>query len=440
MNRPSVGVVGGGILGLTAALRLAQAGVRVTLVERAPDLGGLVGSFEFGEARVDRFYHVILPTDDRVRGLAEELGLGDRFRFRPTKVGFYGDGRLFSMTSPKEFLTFPILRLRDRVRLAAFVARCQLTSDYDELDDEPLLEWLERKSGRGVLERLWRPLLDSKFDGRYDDLPATYIWARTRRMGGTRDKSGHEVMGWLEGGYQTLVDALERRIVELGGTVRAGTPVEQIAGANGRATGLVIGGQLHPFDAVLCTLAPPQARVLLSPELAASAPPDHCRYLGVVCLLLRVRRSVSPYYHLNITDRRVPLTTIVETTHVVDPEHVRGSLLYVSKYVDPAHPDQARPVEEVERDYLAHARTIFPDLTDEDIVDSVVQRARITEPVHLLGGAKRLPDMFPLPNLALASTAHVYPEIVSGQAVIGVAEQVVPGILESLPAEQRAAA
>ena len=35
---------------------------------------------------------------------------------------------------------------------------------------------------------------------------------------------------------------------------------------------------------------------------------------------LRVCRSVSPYYHLNITDRRVPLTTIVETTHVVDPE------------------------------------------------------------------------------------------------------------------------
>jgi hypothetical protein len=48
--------------------------------------------------------------------------------------------------------------------------------------------------------------------------------------------------------------------------------------------------------------------------------------------------------------------------------------------------------------------------------------------------------MFPLPNLALASTAHVYPEIVSGQAVIGVADRVVPGILERLPGETRAAA
>jgi protoporphyrinogen oxidase len=440
MSRPSVGIVGGGILGLTAAYRLAQAGVRVSLVERAPDLGGLVGSFDFGGRRVDRFYHVILPSDDRVIGLANELGLGERFRFRGTKVGFYDDGRLFSMTSPKEFATFPLLRPVDRLRLARFVLRCQLTKDYAELDDLPLLAWLESICGKRVVELLWRPLLDSKFDGRYHDLPATYIWSRTRRMGKTRDRSGRELMGWLEGGYQTLVDALERRILELGGEVRAGMPVEAITGSNGRATGLVVDGRFRPFDHVLCTLAPPQARRVLAPKLADLAPPDHCRYLGVVCLLLRVKRSVSPYYHLNLTDRRVPLTTIVETTHVVDPEHAGGHLLYVSRYVEPSHPDQQRPLDELKRDYLAHARTIFPDLRDDEIADAVVQCARITEPVHLVGGAKRLPDMFPIPGLAMASTAHVYPEIVSGQAVIGVADRVVPGILERLPLERRAAA
>ena len=37
--------------------------------------------------------------------------------------------------------------------------------------------------------------------------------------------------------------------------------------------------------------------------------------------MARVRRSVSPYYALNITDRSIPLTSVVETTHVVDPEH-----------------------------------------------------------------------------------------------------------------------
>ena len=113
---------------------------------------------------------------------------------------------------------------------------------------------------------------------------------------------------------------------------------------------------------------------------------------------------------------------------MVDPAHVGGHLVYASKYVDPSHPDLDRPTPtRSRRDYLGHVQTIFPDLRDDEILGSVVQRARVVEPVHLLGGATRLPEMFPVPGLALASTAHVYPEIVNGQAVIGVSERLVPG-------------
>ena len=440
MNAPRVGIVGGGILGMTTALRLLEAGADVTLYERAADLGGLVGAFDFDGTRVDRFYHVVLPTDDRVLGLAEELGLRDRFRFRPTGVGFYDAGRLFSMSSLREFLTFPLLPRHARLRLGAFVARCQLVKDHSELDDVPLDAWLRRRCGRRIVERLWRPLLDSKFDGRFDDLPATYMWARTRRMSATRDSAGREIMGWLEGGYQTLIDALETRIRLLGGELHTGVEVERIEGRGGRAVGITVGGRTTSFDQVVCTLTPQLAHRLLAPELRVQAPPDHCRYLGVVCLLLRTSRSVSPYYTLNLTDRSIPLTTVVETTHVVDSEHVGGHLVYVTKYVDPSHEDLSRPVDDVSADYLGHLRTIFPDLRDDEILASVVQRARVVEPVHTLGGAARLPDMFAVPGLALASTAHVYPDIVNGQSVLGVCERLVDGLVERLaPAERLAA-
>jgi protoporphyrinogen oxidase len=440
VTTPTVGIVGGGILGMTAALRLAQEGVTPVMYERSPDLGGLVGSFDFDGHPVDRFYHVILPTDDRVIGLAEELGLGDRFHFRPTGVGFYDDGRLFSMNSLREFLTFPLLPLHDRFRLGSFVARCQLKKAHEDLDDLPLEDWLVRLCGKRIVERLWRPLLDSKFDGRFDDLPATYLWARTRRMSKTRDSAGREIMGWLEGGYQKLIDALERRIRDLGGEIHAGTAVERVVAGDGGPTGIVVDGSFRAFDQILCTLAPPQARRLLDERLAQAVGPDHCRYLGVICLLLRVSRSVSPYYTLNITDRRVPLTTVVETTHVVDPAHAGGSLLYAAKYVDPGHPDLDAPLAEIEDRYLGHVRTIFPHLRDEEILAARVQRARVVEPVHLLGGAKRLPELIPVPGLALASTAHVYPETVNGQAVIGVADRVVSELLERLPRATKQAA
>ena len=438
--KPTVGIVGGGILGMTAAYRLAQAGVAVSLYERAPDLGGLVGSFDFDGTAVDRFYHVVLPSDHRVIGLADELGLGDRWRFRPTRVGFYGDGRLFSMTSPKEFLTFPLLRPRERARLALFVARCQLTKEHDRLDDESLEEWLRRHSGKGVVEKLWKPLLDSKFDGNFSDLPATYIWARTRRMGSTRDKSGREVMGWLEGGYQTLIDALQHKIVALGGEVRAGATVESIEAEGGRAVGVVVDGRLRRFDHVLCTLAPPMARRLLAPELVEQAPADHCRYLGVVCLLLRTTRSISPYYHLNITDRRVPLTTVVETTHVVDPGEGRRP---------PALRLQVRRARPPGPGALAGgARADVPRLRAHDLPRPARRRDRLEGRAagardrarsSRRRGEAAAGDVLRAGPLARVDCTRL-PEIVSGQAVIGVSDTVVPRILERLPAEQRAAA
>ena len=125
----------------------------------------------------------------------------------------------------------------------------------------------------------------------------------------------------------------------------------------------------------------------------------------------------------------------METTHVVDPDEAGGTLLYVTKYLDPA--SEAFDVDDaaIEAEYLAHVRTIFPGLRSDEIRASRVQRARIVEPVHLLGGAKRLPEMFPLPGLALASTAHVYPENVNGQSVIGVADQVAAGVQARLQAQ-----
>jgi protoporphyrinogen oxidase len=430
--KPAVGIVGGGILGLTAAYRLLQHGADVTLYERSHDLGGLVGSFDFEGRPADRFYHVVLPTDDRVRGLATELGLGDDFEFRPTLTGFYDRDRLFSMSTLREFATFPLLAPHDRIRLASFVLRCQRTKDGDALDDVALLDWLRKTCGARTVARLWEPLLDSKFDGRYDDLPATYMWARTKRMSKTRDAAGRELMGWLRGGYQRLVETLAERIRELGGTINAGVAVSAISGSANGVDGIAVDGVVRPFDHVLCTLLPPQAARLLPADVSARIP-DHCRYLGVICVIVRADHSVSPYYTLNITDRRIPLTTVVETTHVIDPEWAGGHLVYAAKYVDPGHEDLVRPEADVAESYLRYVEQMFPSLDRSSVQAVSVQRARMVEPIHTLGGRKRIPDMFPVPGLTVASTAHVYPEIVNGQAVIGVADRAVDGIVCRLP-------
>ena len=428
-----VGIVGGGLLGLTVAYRLSGQGIPVTVYESSPQFGGLAANTDLGGFAVDRYYHVVLPTDDRVRGLATELGLGDTFRFRRTRVGFYQDAQLASMSSPKELLTFPGINMLDRARLVSFALRCQLKGGYDDLEDVAIEPWMRRMCGDRLWDRLWRPLLDSKFDGVYDDLPATYLWARSRRMASTRDKSSQEVMGTLDGGYQRLVDKLVEAIRARGGAVLDTTPARSVALSNGRAIGIVLERAMVPHDHVMTTQLRPNMNGLLPAEAQQVLGPDRNRYLGVVCLVARVKRSISPFYALNITDRRIPLTTVVETTHVVDPEGVGGTLLYIPKYVRPDSEELTRPSRDIKRDYLRHAQTIFPALRDEDVLAADVARARHAEPVHVAGVAPRVPELFPLPGLAVASSANVYPELVNGQAIIGLADKVAAGLAERVP-------
>jgi protoporphyrinogen oxidase len=252
-----------------------------------------------------------------------------------------------------------------------------------------------------------------------------------RRTAGTRDRSGQEVMGWIHGGYQELVDRLGREIERRGGTIRTSTAVSAIPSQGGRALGVVVDGRLHSHDLVLTTQLRPTLDTLLSGELRDALGPDRNRYLGIVCLVMRVRKSVSPYYALNITDRSVPITSIVETTHAVDPEQVGGHLVYVPHYVDPSNPDLERPSSEITEEYLGHVQRIFPHFSPDDVIASQVARARRAEPVHTVGIAPRAGELFPAAGLAVASSAHIYPEIVNGQAILGVADSVAERILNS---------
>ena len=400
VSRPSVGIVGGGILGMTAAYRLAKAGVHVALFERASDLGGLVGSFDFAGRKVDRFYHVILPSDDRVIGLAEELGLGDRFRFRPTKVGFFDGGRLFSMTSPKEFLTFPILRPWERARLAAFVARCQLKSTYDDLDQVSLEDWLRRLCGRRVVDKLWRPLLDSKFDGRYDDLPATYIWARSRRC--RRRVTPPAARSWV--GWRAAADA-DRRArgahslaqrqgarLHLRRADRRNGPIRR-TGSWSRTLPSVRLRALHPraSDGTASSVAgSPSAR---RPTTAATSA------WSARCCASSQRRRTTAW-----TSRTGGSTDHRGRDHARRrPGSRRRSSGLCVEVRRPVAPGPRPPSEEIEADYRRHVKTIFPV--------SATTSAWAPRPagahgraVHLVGGAVRLPSSSP-PGLALASTA-----------------------------------
>lgn len=425
---PSVGIVGGGILGTVLALRLAQAGLRATLLERGSTLGGLAGAFDFDGHRIDRFYHVVVPSDERMLSLADELGLGSEVRFSPVGVGFFVDGQMHPFNGVGDFLRFSPLSPAGRARLAWFVAQCQLRKDFDGLEDVPLEPWLTRHCGREVVQRLWRPLLDSRFDGEWAELPATYLWARTNRMRSARTtRGGGETMGHVVGGHERLVEAVGERARELGVDVRLGAGVEGLVLGDGghSVRGVRVDGVDEPFDLTIATLQPPALARLLPPELAHLLGAYPRRYLGVVCLILKLRRSLLPYYSVNICEP-TPITTVVETSHVVGTEHTDGlRLAYLPTYCEAGSAAFTADDDVVYRRSTEMLARLAPGFRLEDVVAWTVQRAPLVEPVHALGHHPRTAPLWPGPDgLALASASQVYPRLLNGESVVRLAEEV----------------
>lgn len=448
---PTVDIVGAGVLGLALGYDLLKQGVGVRIWERGSELGGLMGRTrlaELGDVEVDRYYHAILNSDRTLMGLFEELGLMGQLHMVATKMGFYHAAAIYPMSTPLDFMRFPPLSMVDRVRLALTILAARRVKDWRALEQEPVVAWLTRLGGEGPVEHIWKPLLRAKFDGSYGDVPATYIWSRLVRMTDTRAKaSAKEMMCYLTGGYNMLIQALARAIVERGGTIRMRAAVEQVRVADGRVVGLRLADGEVPSEGAVLTLQTPIARRLLPPEAAEV----NVRwgglegYLGIVCMLLALRRPLIPYYTLNITDERIPFTGVIETTNLIDPQYVGGyHLVYLPKYVTPDSPFARMDNETLQGEFLGHLRRMFPDLKDEDIAAVRIGRERYVEPLHPVGRTDAIPPVVSgVAGLYLVNSAQIYPQLTNGEAAVRYARQAaatIAGAQAALPAPRPAVA
>jgi protoporphyrinogen oxidase len=431
-----VGIVGGGIMGISLGYFLSQQGVKVEIFEASPVLGGLAGPIilEDGTA-VDRFYHAILSSDVHLRQLCAELGIAEQLRFRETKMGFYYEHEIHSMNSVTEFLRFPPLGWIDRFRLGLTVLYAQFVRDWQNLEGISVEKWLVRLSGQRTFDNIWRPMLKAKFDGTFEDTPATYIWARLVRMKSTRGgASQKEEAGHLIGGYITLIEAMAERIQAAGGKIHIQRPIQEIVIERGQAAGLRLDNEVHPFDAVVATLQTPVFR-----RLIPSAPPDYhdflgqTDYLGIIAPLLVLDRPLTGYWTLNITDDQIPFTGVIETTSYIDPQYVGGyHLVYLPKYTTPGSPWQQKSDQEIQETWLRNLETMFPQFDRRWVRYFLIHRERYVEPLHGLNGTHLIPEVeTPVKNLFLATTAQIYPALTNGESVSRHARQAAQIVLEA---------
>lgn len=437
--KPSVGIIGGGIMGISLGYFLSRQGVQVTIYEASPTLGGLAGSIILPDGTVvDRFYHAILSSDRHLIDLCQELGIADRLRFQETKTGFFYRNAIHPMNNIVEFLKFPPLGWIDRFRLGLTVLAAQFIREWRSLESVSVESWLLKWSGPTTYQNIWRPMLKAKFDGGFEDVPATWIWSRLVRMKSTRSGANQkELVGHLIGGHTTLVNAMAAAIRAAGGEILLRTPTQEIVIENGKAIGVrLAGGELVPYDRVVCTLqAPHFQRLIPAADAKYRAFLGRTEYLGIIAALLVLDRPLSGRWTLNITDDRFPFTGVIETTSYIDPQYVGGHhLVYFPKYTAPGSPWQQKGDDEIKSIWLENLKAMFPDFDDSSVRYFLIHRERYVEPLHKINETDSIPDIkTPVKGLYLATTTQIYPALTHSESVTRLAREASEIILGDAP-------
>jgi protoporphyrinogen oxidase len=422
-SQQRVGIIGGGIMGISLGYFLSKQGVCVTIYEASPVLGGLAGPIVLEDGtQVDRFYHAILSSDRHLSDLCKELGIFDQLRFKETKTGFYYKGAIYPMNNIIEFLKFPPLGWIDRFRLGLTVLAAQFVKDWKSLESVSVQSWLLKWGGATTFQNIWRPMLKAKFDGGFDNVPATWIWSRLVRMKSTREGANQkEMAGHLIGGYITLIKAMTEKILANGGEVLLKTPVKEIVIENGKATGIrLANGEVVSYDKVVCTMqAPIFQRLIPVADKQYQEYLGKQDYLGIIAPLLVLDRPLSGNWTLNITDDRFPFTGVIETTAYIDPKYVGGyHLVYLPKYTAPGSTWQQKSDEEIKNIWLENLQAMFPKFDKSCIRYFLIHRERYVEPLHGLNETDSVPAVkTPIENLYLSTTSQIYPALTNGESV-----------------------
>jgi protoporphyrinogen oxidase len=416
-------VIGGGPAGIKAAHALVKAGVEVTLLESSPVLGGLASSFDVQGVRIERYYHFICKGDDHLVDTLAELGLQHRLRWRDSRMAYFVGGRLYPFLTPVELLRFSPLSLLDRVRAGAAVKLAQRMKEED-LAEQRAIPWLKRMFGDEAYRVIWDPLLRFKFAEHAPEISAAWIWARMVRLSRSRTSPWREELGYIDGGSKVVLEGLGRDFEARGGRVVLGALVERIRIEGGRATGVRVGGETIPAEAVISTATTSRFRQM-APDLDGPYVEGLRRIptIGIFCLFLRLARPVTPFFWVNTNDPRVPFAGMIEYTNLNPlPELGGDTILYVPQYLSADDPRYAQSDEEVLRRYTDALALIQPAFDRSWIRFSAVFRDRFAQPICLTDYRATTPSVqTPIPNLFLTDSCQLHPHdrTISGSFGLG---------------------
>ncbi|NLX64845.1 MAG: NAD(P)/FAD-dependent oxidoreductase [Clostridiaceae bacterium] len=409
----NIAIVGAGITGITAGFLLSQKGNRVTVYEKENYLGGLASSLRVGNEDLERFYHHFFTNDSYLLSLIDELNIKDRLNWYKPKNAIYIDNSIYPFTTPLDLLYFKPLSFVSRIRMGIMVLASRLISDYSAFETITAKEWIIKNSGQEAWEKIWEPLIKSKFDIDSENISGTWIWNKLKLRSSSRGKNlNNEMLGYLDGSFNKIFKIMAEKIHKADGRILLNNEVTAIIKNENGSFDIMAKNHKSNYDKVLFTGSPNLLEnILHGPYDNYKSLLRKIRYKANICAILELSESLSPYYWITVAQDGLPFVLIIEHTNLVGLREYNSHIVYLSRYLDMSDPLYSATEHEIINGFISGLKKVFPKLNQRIIKNITLTRVPFAQPVITPGYSKIIPDIkTPVEGLYLTSMCQIYPE------------------------------
>jgi protoporphyrinogen oxidase len=205
------------------------------------------------------------------------------------------------------------------------------------------------------------------------------------------------------------VHALQGAIEQRGGRIHVSMPVERIVIKDGVVMGVRVRGSDYAADHVISTVPTPFVGAMV-PDLDEDWRRRYAEIanIGVICVLFKLKRSVTKNFWVNVTDDNIDVPGIVEFSNL---RPLPCTVIYVPYYMPTTNPKWNWTDDMLAAEAFAAIRRINPEISESDRIAHYVGRLRNAQPICPPGFASHIPPMqTPVRGLQIADTCFYYPE------------------------------
>ena len=205
---------------------------------------------------------------------------------------------------------------------------------------------------------------------------------------------------------------MEQFIVERGGRIHLRSGIDRVVVERGKVTGILVGGELVPCDALVST-APIQYVPALVPDLPLEFAARIARIenMPVACVILKLKSSVSENFWMNISDPEMGIPGIIEYSNLNPGTREGEHILYAPFYMPKTHPKWSQSNERLIDEVIGYLARINPSFTADWVLARHCHRYAFAQTICPPDFYRLLPPMrTPVEGFFMADTSYYYPE------------------------------